>query len=188
MSDGKWPNFVGQKGSTVSLIFITQLCHFFVEPQPSQFGTVTVPSRVRDISRKKKKKKVKEEIYFMFREVVGISERGSWNCSNGSLKIHEGTGGSMYLLTFIVKLELKPRERKASNSIVQGCDKSLTSPTRCTYLWNCIKLIKKKNWLLRHNNFYFFFLNFSIIKKILIIFSILKKKFQKIDNLLTEPF
>ena len=47
----------------------------------------------------------------------------------------QGNGGCMYLLTFIMKLELKKKKRKAPSDTEQGCDKSLTgAPQDCTYL------------------------------------------------------
>ena len=47
----------------------------------------------------------------------------------------QGNGGCRYLLTFIMKLELKKKKRKASSNTEQGFDKSLTwAPQGCTYL------------------------------------------------------
>lgn len=68
-----------------------------------------------------------------------MSVCGSWSCSNGPRDQREKSeGGCMYLLIFIVKLELNSKKRKASNVTEERCDKLLTlTPRGCSYLQTC---------------------------------------------------
>ena len=87
-----------------------------------------------------------------------MSEWGSWNCSNGSRKQRErteGNGGCMYLLTFIMKLELKPKKRKASNDTEQGCDKSLTGAPHLFMKILLNSFLKNLKHLKSHSQFSF---------------------------------